>query len=83
MSCAGFSEHGGKLTEPVDCFAQPFWDAVRTNVGEKAIEIRRQGFVGAAMLPMDELEYTGIVTKLASLEKRFRVRTSSESPIPA
>lgn len=83
VSCAGFSEHDGKLTELVDCFAHPFWDEVRGKVSGKAIEMRRQGFVGAAMLPMDELEYTGIMTKLASLEKRFRIRTPKESPIPA
>jgi fructose 1,6-bisphosphate aldolase/phosphatase len=35
---------------------------------------RRQGFFGAAMLPMTELEYTGIVEKLKAPETRFRVR---------
>jgi fructose 1,6-bisphosphate aldolase/phosphatase len=37
--------------------------------------MRRQGFSGAAMLPMAELEYTGVMDKLAALEKRFKVRT--------
>jgi len=37
--------------------------------------MRMQGFVGAAMLPMSELEYTGVVQKLEGLEKRFRVRS--------
>jgi fructose 1,6-bisphosphate aldolase/phosphatase len=59
----------------VDAFAHPFWDAVRARVSEKAIEMRRQGFVGAAMLPMAELEYTGIVEALAALESRFTVRS--------
>jgi fructose 1,6-bisphosphate aldolase/phosphatase len=36
--------------------------------------MRRQGFFGAAMLPMSELEYTGITEKLAALEGRFRLR---------
>ena len=36
--------------------------------------MRRQGFFGAAMLPMSELEYTGIVEKLATLDGRFIVR---------
>jgi fructose 1,6-bisphosphate aldolase/phosphatase len=36
--------------------------------------MRRQGFSGAAMLPMEELEYTGVMDKLAELEKRFTVR---------
>jgi fructose 1,6-bisphosphate aldolase/phosphatase len=74
VSCAGFSVHQGKLTGPVDCFAHPFWDAIRRRVADKAVEIRRQGFFGAAMLPMDELEYTGIVDKLDLLQKRFTVR---------
>jgi fructose 1,6-bisphosphate aldolase/phosphatase len=38
------------------------------------VDIRRQGFFGAAMLPIAELEYTGIIEKLAALEPRFRVR---------
>ncbi|HJV60308.1 MAG TPA: fructose-1,6-bisphosphate aldolase/phosphatase, partial [Albitalea sp.] len=60
VSCAAFAMHKGKMTEPVDAFAHPFWDAVRDSVSKKAIEMRRQGFFGAAMLPMSELEYTGI-----------------------
>jgi fructose 1,6-bisphosphate aldolase/phosphatase len=36
--------------------------------------MRRQGFFGAAMLPMSELEYRGIVEKLATLDGRFTVR---------
>jgi fructose 1,6-bisphosphate aldolase/phosphatase len=40
--------------------------------------MRRQGFFGAAMLPMTELEYTGIMEKLESLEKRFEVRPSDD-----
>lgn len=79
VSCAGFCVHNGKLTEPVDGFAQPFWNTVRDHVADKAIEMRRQGFVGTAMLPMSELEYTGIAEKLADLDKRFAVRT--EAPV--
>jgi fructose 1,6-bisphosphate aldolase/phosphatase len=67
--------HNGKMTEPVDAFAHPFWDTVRESVSKKAIDMRRQGFFGAAMLPMSELEYTGIMEKLSSLDKRFTVRT--------
>jgi fructose 1,6-bisphosphate aldolase/phosphatase len=47
---------------------------VRDNVAKKAIDMRRQGFFGAAMLPMTELEYTGIMEQLKSLDKRFTVR---------
>ena len=74
VSCAAFSEHNGILSEPQDCFAHPFWDAVRDRVSDKAMEMRRQGFFGAAMLPMGELEYTGIVEKLKALDARFVVR---------
>lgn len=74
VTCAAFSMKNGRLTEPVDAFAHPFWDAVRARVSGKAIEMRRQGFVGAAMVPMAELEYTGITTALAALESRFVVR---------
>ena len=74
VSCAALAEHQGKLTEPLDCFAHPFWNTVRDRVAGKAIEMRRQGFFGAAMLPMSELEYTGIVEELGSLDKRFVVR---------
>lgn len=74
VSCAAFCVHDGKLTEPVDAFAHPFWDTVRQHVSDKAIDMRRQGFFGAAMLPMAELEYTGIMERLHALDARFRVR---------
>jgi fructose 1,6-bisphosphate aldolase/phosphatase len=74
ISCAAFAMHEGRLTEPVDAFAHPFWYRVRDTVADKAINMRRQGFFGAAMLPMAELEYTGIMEKLEALGKRFRVR---------
>jgi fructose 1,6-bisphosphate aldolase/phosphatase len=74
VSCLAFSVKNGKLTEPADCFDQPYWDYVRTNVSRKAEEIRRQGFSGAAMLPMTELEYTGVMETLKELDKRFTIR---------
>ncbi len=74
VSCAAFAMHGGRFTEAVDVFAHPFWDKVRDTVSDKAIGMRRQGFFGAAMLPMDELEYTGIVKTLEVLDKKFSVR---------
>jgi len=39
--------------------------------------MRRQGFVGTAMLPMSELEYTGIAEKMKALDQRFAVRTGT------
>ena len=74
VSCAAFAEHHGKLTEAWDAFAHPFWNSVRDRVASKAQEMRRQGFFGAAMLPMSELEYTGIMEKLKVLDTRFMMR---------
>jgi len=74
ISCLAFSVKKGKLTEPVDVFDQPHWDYVRQKVAQKAEEIRRQGFFGAAMLPYSELEYGGIVETLKRLEKKFVIR---------
>jgi len=71
VSCLAFCVKDGKLTEPADGFDQPYWDYVRTRVSKKAEEIRRQGFSGPAMLPMTELEYTGVMETLQKLEKRF------------
>jgi fructose 1,6-bisphosphate aldolase/phosphatase len=78
VSCAAFSARGGILSEPQDCFAHPFWDTVRDQVSRKAIDMRRQGFFGAAMLPMSELEYTGITRKLDQLDGRFKVRPAEQ-----
>ncbi len=74
VSGLAFCVHKGKLTEPADVFDQPFWDYIRTEVSKKAIEIRKQGFSGAAMLPYDELEYGGIVEKMKKLDEKFKVR---------
>jgi fructose 1,6-bisphosphate aldolase/phosphatase len=74
VSCAAFAVHEGQLTEPIDAFAHPFWNSVRDRISDKSIEMRRQGFSGPAMLPMSELEYTGVMEKLEELDKRFRVR---------
>jgi len=79
VSCAAFAMHDGKLTEPLDAFAHPFWNAVRDKVSGKAMEMRRQGVFGAAMLPMSELEYTGIMEKLQALDERFSVRSKQEA----
>jgi fructose 1,6-bisphosphate aldolase/phosphatase len=36
VSCAAFSVHRGRLTEPVDCFANPFWNTVRDQAVQTA-----------------------------------------------
>ncbi len=74
VSCLAFSVKNGKLTEPSDLFDQPYWDYVRNKVSQKAEEIRKQGFSGIAMLPISELEYTGVMETLKELEKRFKIR---------
>lgn len=74
VSCAAFAMHHGKFTEALDAFAHPFWDHVRDHAAAKSIDMRRQGFFGAAMLPMSELEYTGIMEKLNALDQKFEIR---------
>ncbi|MCI4445368.1 MAG: fructose 1,6-bisphosphatase [Candidatus Aminicenantes bacterium] len=68
---AAFSMKEGHLSEPVDVFDHPYWEAIRFQIAQKATEIRRQGFCGPSMLPYSELEYGGVVEKLRELEKRF------------
>jgi fructose 1,6-bisphosphate aldolase/phosphatase len=79
VSCWGFCVHDGKLTEAMDLFDHPFWDTVRHRSAEKAMEIRRQGFSGPAMLPYSELEYGGIVRILERLEERFQTAPNKRS----
>jgi fructose 1,6-bisphosphate aldolase/phosphatase len=74
VSCAAFSVHEGRFTEPVDTFDHPFWDWVRNNASQKMAEIRNQGFSGPAMLPYSELEYGGVGEKMNQLDKQFVVR---------
>jgi len=74
VACQAFCVHNYKFTEPADTFDHPFWDYVRDKVSRKALELREQGFSGAAMLPYSELEYGGIVERLERLDKRFKVR---------
>jgi len=74
MVCGlGFSMQEGRLTEPSDLFADPFWGGIREHIAQKAVEMRKQGFFGPAMLPMSELEYGGIVARLRRLEEEFVV----------
>jgi fructose 1,6-bisphosphate aldolase/phosphatase len=74
VSCLAFCVHNGKFTEPADAFDHPYWDHIRDKVARKAIDIREQGFSGAAMLPYSELEYGGIVEKMKKLDTQFKVR---------
>lgn len=74
VSCLAFCVQNGKLTEPADAFDHPYWDYIRDKVSRKATDIREQGFSGPAMLPMTELEYTGVMETLQELEKKFEIR---------
>jgi len=74
VSCAAFAMREGRLTEPRDAFDHPFWRSIQDKVADKSVDMRRQGFFGAAMLPMSELEYTGITEKMKNLEARFGIR---------
>jgi fructose 1,6-bisphosphate aldolase/phosphatase len=83
VSGLAFSMHEGKLSRPVDVFADPVWEEVRRQATRKAIEMRRQGFFGCSMLPMSELEYTGIVDRLNRLDGQFEVNgNGSHVPVP-
>jgi len=75
VSCAAFSMHEGRLSEPIDVFAHPYWDWVRQEISRKAHDIRMQGFSGPAMLPASDLEYGGITERLDRLEARFYGRS--------
>lgn len=75
VSCAGYSvTRAGKFSEAVDFFGNPAWDATRLKVQKKADDMRRQGFVGAAMLPTSELEYGSMRQAIAELDEEFTIR---------
>ena len=73
-----FSIREGVLTGPVDVFDHPYWDWVRAKAAQKAHAIREQGFSGAAMLGIHDLEYVGINHRLDAMDSRFVVRNSEE-----
>jgi fructose 1,6-bisphosphate aldolase/phosphatase len=76
VSCLGFSmDRDGRFSdEHVDFFANPAWDEVRRRAQAKAIEMRGQGWSGAAMLPYSELEYGGFRDTVTGLLARFALR---------
>ncbi len=76
VSCVGFSiDREGRFSEShTDFFDNPAWDEVRRRAQRKAIEMRSQGWSGAAMLPYSELEYGGFRDTVGTLLKRFRLR---------
>ncbi len=79
VSCLAFSlSPEGKFSEFVDIFDNQAWDYVRILAQKKAIEIRKQGWSGPAMLPTQELEYGGFREVIKNLEQRFEIRKEAD-----
>jgi fructose 1,6-bisphosphate aldolase/phosphatase len=81
VSCAGFSvDREGRFSDSrIDFFDNPAWDEVRRRAQEKAMEMRSQGWSGAAMLPYTELEYGGFRDTVSGLLERFTLH-ADEAP---
>jgi fructose 1,6-bisphosphate aldolase/phosphatase len=79
VSCMAYSvTPAGRLSEGIDMFGNVAWDATRLKAQRRGEEIRQQGFVGAAMLPTQELEYSAFRDSLAELEAEFEDRQQPE-----
>lgn len=76
ISALGFSlnKEGKFASNYIDFFNNPVWDFVRLKAQEKGIEMRAQGWSGAAMLGYSELEYSGFRTSISDLEKQFKIK---------
>lgn len=80
VACTAYSvTKSGKLSKRVDLFGNVVWDETRAKAQRKAAAMREQGFVGPAMLPIQELEYSAFRDTLASLDEQFKLW---ESPVP-
>jgi len=79
VSCLGFSLTAkGEFSDSfIDFFDNPAWDHVRQLAQRKAIEMRSQGWSGAAMLPYGELEYSGFRQSIGDLVERFTFRDAN------
>lgn len=78
VACMAYSvTPEGRLSEGIDLFGNVVWDATRLKAQRKGEEMRQQGFVGPAMLPIQELEYSAFRHSLAELEEKFEVRDGS------
>ena len=84
VSCTGYSlDANGHFSDSyIDFFDNLAWDVVRQRAQEKAIEMRSQGWSGAAMLPYTELEYSGFRTTVTNLVDRFAFRNGKEADVP-
>jgi fructose 1,6-bisphosphate aldolase/phosphatase len=75
VACVGFSlDKEGRFSEAHnDFFDNLAWDEVRLQAQRKAIDMRAQGWSGAAMLPYSELEYGGFRETVEGLLARFEL----------
>ncbi len=80
VSCTGYSlNRDGYFSDSyVDFFDNPVWDVVRHRAQEKGLEMRSQGWSGAAMLPYTELEYGGFRDTVTGLVDRFAIRNGRQ-----
>ena len=85
VSCIGFSldRSGGFSDSYIDFFDNPVWDVVRNRAQEKGIDMRSQGWSGAAMLPSSELEYGGFRDTVGGLVERFAFRDGHRAETPS
>lgn len=76
VACVGFSvnKDGYFSDSYADFFDGSSWDEVRRRAQIKGIEMRSQGWSGAAMLPYTELEYSGFRDTVGGLVKQFAFR---------
>ncbi|MDA1188741.1 MAG: fructose 1,6-bisphosphatase [Chloroflexi bacterium] len=79
VSCIGFSvDRDGRFADAyADFFGNVAWDEVRRRAQVKGIEMRSQGWSGAAMLPYTELEYGGFRDTVGGLLQRFAITEGS------
>ena len=84
VSCVGFSiaPDGTFSDSSIDFFDNQSWDHVRLLAQQKGIEMRSQGWSGAAMLPYGELEYSGFRQSIGDLVDRFAFRNGHEAGVP-
>jgi fructose 1,6-bisphosphate aldolase/phosphatase len=75
VACVAYSvTPEGKLSEGLDVFGNVAWDATRLKAQRKGEAMREQGFIGPAMLPIQELEYGAFADSLKELEDEFEIR---------
>jgi fructose 1,6-bisphosphate aldolase/phosphatase len=79
VSAVGFSlNRDGYFSDAyVDFFDNPVWDEVRAKAQRKGIDMRGQGWSGAAMLPYSELEYGGFRDTVSGLLQNFAFKNGN------